>query len=277
LYNTSVWFALTNLRGIHAVSARTGFVDMPEDKPNVKRIFEGISNKLLVDFDLVQAQIKHAGERGKQRENALASLLIKYLPKKYAVGSGHVMDVTGNISHQCDLVIYDAFNCPLLLVEDDYQLFPVESVLGVVEVKSVLNSRALVESVANIQSVRRLERQEPVAGFVFGYRSGFTKEPRIVAVARALQKANGNVPARERLDLLCVLSDGLIQEWKGEPKWDESDCRLQVCLEAEPTTLLLFMSWLIDGLEERSSSMPSLVGYASGFGIGTSTLLRPRI
>ena len=112
-------------------------------KLNVKQIFEGIANTMLTDFDQIQSQIGHAGERGEDRETVVRDFLAKYLPKKYAIGSGQIIDRYGGISRQCDIVIYDALNCPLLLVKEGYQIFPVEAVLGVVEVKSILNSRSL--------------------------------------------------------------------------------------------------------------------------------------
>ena len=41
---------------------------------DIREIFQGIANKLLTDFDQIQAQIDHAGERGKQREIAVQTL-----------------------------------------------------------------------------------------------------------------------------------------------------------------------------------------------------------
>src|SRR5690349_19756662 len=113
---------------------------------DVKNIFQGIANKMLVDFDEIQAQIVHNGVRGDQRERALRDFLTKYLPKKYSVGTGHVLDRTGKMSGQCDVVIYDSFNCPLILVEEGYQIFPVESVFAVIEVKSTFTATSIEEA-----------------------------------------------------------------------------------------------------------------------------------
>jgi hypothetical protein len=121
---------------------------------DIREIFQGIANKLLADFDQIQAQIEHSGERGGQRERALKAFLARYLPKKYTLGTGHIIDKTGNTSRQCDVVIYDDFNCPLLLAEEGYQLFPAEAVFGVIEVKSVLDASAIAQGVQAIQSVK---------------------------------------------------------------------------------------------------------------------------
>lgn len=230
---------------------------------NVREIFQGIASKLLTDFDQIQGQIEHAGERGKQRETSVMAFLAKYLPKKYALGTGHVIDQKGIVSKQCDIVIYDAFNCPLLLVEEGYRVFPTEAVLGVIEVKSVFDAATVSESVRTIQSVKRLERDEPIVGGVFAYRSRYKKEPKIEIAANALRRVNKAISPRERVDLVCILADGILLDYKGEPQWGEGqEGALFVFLEADPPPLLLFLYFLITILEERNSSVPSLIGYA---------------
>ncbi|HUX77017.1 MAG TPA: DUF6602 domain-containing protein [Anaerolineae bacterium] len=244
---------------------------------DITQIFRGIANKLLADFDQIQAQIEHSGERGGQREAALRAFLTKYLPKKYALGTGHIIDKTGNTSKQCDIVIYDAFNCPLILAEEGYQLFPAEAVFGVVEVKSVLDAGAIAEGVQNIQSVKILERSEPIAGSIFAYRSRYRKRSRIESAAHALRRKNTSIRPRERVDLVCILTDGLLLNYKTEPHWGEGEegSALIVCVDVTPSILLLFLFWLIEILKERHSSMPNLVGYASRGEIGIVKMLSP--
>jgi hypothetical protein len=244
---------------------------------DITEIFQGIANRLLADFDQIQAQVEHAGERGGLRESALQAFLDKYLPKKYALGTGHILDKTGNTSNQCDIVVYDAFNCPLLLAEEGYQLFPAEAVFGVIEVKSVFDAKSLAEGVKNIQSVKRLERSEPIAGGIFTYRSRYKKIPRIETAAYALRRENKSIPPRERVDLICILTDGLLFNYKTEPHWGEGSegSALFVCVDATPSVLLLFLFWWIEVLKERRSTMPNLVGYASEGEIGIVKTLSP--
>lgn len=242
---------------------------------NIKGIFEGIAAKMLTDFDQIQSQIDHAGDRGEDREETVKDFLAKYLPKKYALGSGQIIDRNGGISRQCDIVIYDAFNCPLLLVKEGYQLYPAESVLGVIEVKSIFGSSTIPECVRNIQSVKKLARSEPIAGFVFAFRSRYKNERKIESAAYALRRANRRIPCRERIDLACVLADGLLREYKTKPDWGDKGSNLEVWFDADPSNLLLFLYWLIELLEERSSSMPSLVRYASGGALGLVRQLPP--
>lgn len=229
---------------------------------DVQKIFQGISNKLIVDFAQIQNQISHSGEKGNLRERSIRDILQKYLPKKYSIGTGHILDYQGNISRQCDIVIYDSLNCPVLLVEDGYQAFPVESVIGVVEVKSVLNGKTVAESIENIRSVKCLLRDAPVIGVVFAFESGYSKEPKIEAVANAFRRLNDSIEPRERVDLVCVLSQGMILEYKIDPPYGLEHSTMDVFYEIIPPTLLLFLFYLIMLLEQRKSSMPDLLSYA---------------
>lgn len=240
---------------------------------DVAEIFKGISSMLLAEFDQVQHQIPHLGERGTQRENSLATLLQKYLPGKFSMGTGQVLDIRGNISRQCDIVIYDALNCPLLLAEEGYQLFPAESVFGVVQVKSVYDASTAADAVQNIASVKLLERDQPIAGAIFAFRSRYKREPKIVTAANALRRLNNTIAPEARVDLVCILADGVLSNYKSAPDWGRSGSGLLAVLEAAPSNLLLFLYWLIEILEERESFMPDLVGYATGGEIGVVTLL----
>jgi hypothetical protein len=118
------------------------------------------------------------GKRGDQREKALKAFLEKYLPKKFSLGTGNIIDSKGNISRQCDIVIYDSLNCPILYTENEYQLFPAEAVYAVIEVKSVLSALEIDNCIENIRSVKSLIRDKPISCFVFSYRSSYKTNPK---------------------------------------------------------------------------------------------------
>lgn len=236
----------------------------------VKHIFQGIANKMLIDFDEIQEQIVHSGIRGGQREQTLRDFLAKYLPKRYSVGTGHVMDREGKMSSQCDIVVYDSFNCPLILVEEGYQIFPAEAVLAVIEVKSILDAGSMKEAVQNIQGVKSLHKDEPIAGCLFAYRTNYVSQLTIETVAESYLKKGKDVLPSERIDLVCVLAEGLLRHYKGAPTWgkDITSNVVYVILEASPSTLLLFLSLLMGLLGERNTTVPSLVHYATDGELG---------
>lgn len=242
---------------------------------NVQKIFQGIAEKMLVDFNEIHSQIVHKGERGGQREEVLRGFLEKYLPQKYSIGTGHIIDQYGKISRQCDVVIYDAFNCPLLLVEKGYQLFPVESVYGVVEVKSSLDANSIKESAKNIQSVKQLRHvgstRGPVAGGVFAYTTAYITEPKIELVANTLRQVNNSIPYDKRVDLLCILTDGILMDHKGK---HDSDSVLNIYTELAPTNLFMFLHHLIELIGMQQTSMPSLIGYTLSGKVGEVGLVK---
>jgi hypothetical protein len=186
------------------------------------------------------------------------------------VGTGHILNAKDEISRQCDLVIYDAFNCPPLFVEDGYQFFPVEAVFGVIEVKSVLDSKALGECVENIRSVKALQGADQILGCVFAYQSTFGPKPSILGAAERLHRLNAEVPKGQHIDLLIILDDELLYSW---PLTEEQEEEYVVFRELTLPSLAYFLYLLLGMLAERTSSMPDLTKYVSET-LGTCTLLR---
>lgn len=153
------------------------------------RYYEGIMNSLRGDAT-INGLFEHQGLKGNGNEAILRELLQKYLPRKYGVGSGVVVDHLGNQSKQCDLIIYDAVQYPALLSLSNVHFFPVETVYATIEVKTTLNSREAQKALDNIASVRSLDfisvtfpvpttgffplppiTSSPPLGFIFAYRS----------------------------------------------------------------------------------------------------------
>ena len=86
--------------------------------------------------------------------------LEQVLPRGIAVGSGCVVDSYGNCSKQQDVVLYERDVCPVFSVNDtpESTYYPCEGVLGVIEVKSSLDTASLRDSFEKTESVRRLRR-----------------------------------------------------------------------------------------------------------------------
>lgn len=233
-----------------------------KDRIEIGRLFAGIADKMLVDFDQIQSQVAHAGERGSQRERTLMMFLEKYLPTRYALGSGHIIDTDGNRSNQCDIVIYDGHNCPLLLAEDGYQVFPIESVFGVIEVKSVAQSSTIKEAVDNIVAAKMLGEKKGIVGGLFAYRSAYRSEPPIKAVGEALTNHQKEVDGKYWIDVATVLTDGVIQRFTTPLNSDnQSQIGLRMFYELKTSALLFFLSTLINMLEKSKTTLPDLVSY----------------
>jgi hypothetical protein len=176
------------------------------------------------------------------------------------------VDVTGQTSKQCDLVVYDHLNCPLLLAGKDYRVFPVEPVLATIEVKSVLSIAELKDAAEKIRSIKSLNREpNVVAGVLFAYTSTWKKDP-MGNIAKHLRLINSNLESHESIDLLCVLDAGVINivDEEGITRLTNnlSSRDLFVWHELTVPTLLWFFIQLMDLLDGQKSSSPDYIRYA---------------
>lgn len=89
------------------------------------------------------------------REKIVSELLKPFLPSKLAVGTGFIITSQNNISTQCDIIIYDKENTPII-ENGEQRFFPIECVVGVIEVKSVLTKQKLKESLQKLANIKKL-------------------------------------------------------------------------------------------------------------------------
>lgn len=68
-----------------------------------------------------------------------------------------MIDSTGNVSEQMDIVIYDAIYTPFIFKQDDFMYIPAESVYAVFEVKQDVKGH-IEYAAQKVESVRKLKR-----------------------------------------------------------------------------------------------------------------------
>ena len=91
------------------------------------------------------------------KEQHWIEFLRTYLPDRYKVDKAIVIDSTGNVSEQMDVVIYDAIYTPFIFKQDGFMYIPAESVYAVFEVKQ--DVKGYIEYAAQkVESVRTLKR-----------------------------------------------------------------------------------------------------------------------
>lgn len=111
---------------------------------------------MRTDFELT-TQVLHAGSKGAARENILRNFLAEgRLPSKYALGAGEVVGRTNDTSKQCDLVVYDRLNGVALLYDENTQVYPIDCVYGIIEVKSALSKAELIDSLEKIKTLKAM-------------------------------------------------------------------------------------------------------------------------
>jgi hypothetical protein len=126
-------------------------------KDILTQYYQGITSQLRSEVDFINTIFHHQGVKGAGNESALRDLVARYIPRKFSVGTGIVIDRNGHQSRQCDIVIYDAFSYPSLLSLASVHLFPVDIVYAVLEVKTTLNANSVREGLENIESVKTLD------------------------------------------------------------------------------------------------------------------------
>ena len=167
----------------------------------------------------------HEGEKGRNNEQLLADFLREFLPGKYAVGSGFIVDSRGGISKQCDLILYDRlFNPELFAFDDMANFYPVEVVYATIEVKTTINKAQIIDVAQKIRSVKGLayERMsfshptdkglgfgttKPPLGFMFAYNSTLHRAETILG---HFQDAFSDTTPDIWIDCGCILHGGVI-------------------------------------------------------------------
>jgi hypothetical protein len=104
--------------------------------------------------------LDHSGLRGRVREIAAAKLIKPILPPGIEIGTGKITDSTGSLSAETDLVVYSRLTLPPLIYGQSTGLFPVESCVYAIEVKSQLTATELQSSIEKFRRVRALRYLE---------------------------------------------------------------------------------------------------------------------
>lgn len=210
---------------------------------------------LLAALEIVPQFTIHGTTIGDDSEANWARVLREFLPGRYGVAKGHVMDSRGKTSHQIDLLIYDSQYTPLLAQTSSGDLFvPAEAVYAVFEVKQEMNKNFLDYAGDKIASVRELHRTSvpinhaggtfnakspiPILGGLLTTRSGWADQE-----GRAAVQAVMGLTGSRRVDLGCALRSVAFNRpddgCSDEPEYSETD-----------TTLLFFLFRLFNRLQQ---------------------------
>jgi hypothetical protein len=130
--------------------------------------FAAREKQLASTLGMGKALTDHGGLVGTGTEHGWYGLLRGFLPGRYGVATGKVVDAKHHQSEQVDLVIYDTFYSPLLFTLGEATFVPAESVYAVFEVKQALDKAHLDAAADKAESVRRLDRTSALIPNQFG-------------------------------------------------------------------------------------------------------------
>lgn len=209
----------------------------------VEEYWAGVLQRLDAEVHVFAQLIAHEGERGAENEAALSRLLQSLVPARYGIGSGLLIDNADHYSHQTDIVIFDQSDEPSILAQTAQLLFPVESVLAAVEVKTTLRGDDLADcfkKASHLRSELVPARHYPDGSthptfIVLAYRAG----QKLETIATKLHAASPS----ERPDLLCIVEQGFLMGAHGTLHADVAGTQTGIALmldggeliELEPT------------------------------------------
>lgn len=107
----------------------------------------------------------HKPSLGFMAEAILRNFLKSVLPQKVTIGQGFV-ECGGELSYQCDVILYDAINYAPLYSYGEIVIVPHDSVFAVIEVKTNIDSKRFGDT---LYAFQRLEQMRVRNKFLFLY------------------------------------------------------------------------------------------------------------
>lgn len=227
-----------------------------------EKVLASISAQMNIEFRDLTSQFQHRGMKGEAREIIVRQFLQKYLPKSLGIGHGEIVSAIGQVSKEMDVVIYDGLKCPILYEKGDIQVFPSEGVYCVIQVKSHLDSIALVDCIENIKSAKDLPKVAyipqkgaiinvvylygkeydhfPTMGVVLAFDSINLKELRKTLESKNKEK---NLTIEQQIDMICILNKGIIANVEPNESFSSTptpDSKLAHC-ETDRSLLLFYL------------------------------------
>ena len=134
--------------------------DAQTDKAGIewlKKSFINVQRKLVLDIEMANGSITHPAVKGEVNEDHWLEIFRQYLPDRYQVTRGFVIDSKGGCSDQIDIIIYDRQYTPTLLDQQNHRYIPIEAVYAVFETKPEFSKKYFDYAGDKAASVRRLQ------------------------------------------------------------------------------------------------------------------------
>lgn len=184
-----------------------------------------IEKQMLARLEEIRATYSQAGDKGNAAEQSLIGFLRQYLPIKYQIGQGEIVDQENNTSKQTDVVIVNE-NHPFTFSADEPGLFFIEGVVAAGEVKSVLGSKELNDTIDKSKAFKKLQPKYEKGSkrwgkdsdfpryydrrpfFCFAYESDLTNETIVKRLSETEQSEQAN--KEYIVDAMCILNKAFI-------------------------------------------------------------------
>lgn len=124
----------------------------------LREAFVDMQSELEIRLRRASKSIAHPGTQGGVTEDHWIETLRSYLPGRYQVATGIVIDSLGARSEQIDVVVFDNHFTPTLLDQQKHRYIPAEAIYAVFESKPHIDKSYLDYASKKAASVRRMHR-----------------------------------------------------------------------------------------------------------------------
>ena len=108
-------------------------------KPSLKDVFGILADRMESYFQRTKKLVNRPDEKGAPREEVVLQFLKEFLPENIGVAKGYIINLNGDCSKECDIVIFRKTSSIFKISPtQNLYLIPIEDVYGVIEVKSIL-------------------------------------------------------------------------------------------------------------------------------------------
>ena len=101
----------------------------------------------------------HRPSAGDLRESVVKKFLLEHLPDRFGVTTGFAISVGGDVSRQADLMVVDKMNNSPLYGGFGNELWPIESIYAIIEVKTNLVRSAINDAILKAKRFKSIPRQ----------------------------------------------------------------------------------------------------------------------
>ena len=108
-------------------------------------------------------------DSGDEVEDVVRNVIEKFLPEKYLVKKGHIIDSLGHVSNQIDIIVFDRLNTPKIFESNGNTVYyPIESVIAIGEIKKTLRRRDITEFSKKISFIKEVMDRKLENNTIYG-------------------------------------------------------------------------------------------------------------
>lgn len=229
-------------------------------RPSIRELMLAKQEEMEACLSANRRIMPHEGEKGAAAELRWREMLSSYLPRRYAVHNGFVVDHRGNASEQIDVIIHDCQYSPFLFRAGTSCFVPAESVYAIFDAKQEVSKKSIEDTGKKVASVRGLHRTSGRVWTNIGHYEGKRPEDQPIlggtlAVTSAwsnpfgasFRKALKGLSEDQHLDLGVAISAGAFEV-------SDAD-ELDVIIYDRDTALVGFFMALIRKLQPLATAL----------------------